>query len=78
MTKKKRNAVKDYQRMQVVSDQTGCLYTPRKLKDIKEQLRTLHEKSVLLRVADNAQDSEDVSGLLEDLQEVVNDYMVRS
>ena len=32
---------------------------------------------MLLRLVDNAQDGEDVSGLLEDLQEAVNDYMVR-
>ena len=31
-----------------------------------------------LRFLDNAQDGEDVNGLLEDLQEAVNDYMVRS
>jgi len=54
------------------------LKPPRKLEDIKEQLQALRGKSALLRVADNAQDSEDISGLLEDLQEVVNDYMVRS
>ena len=33
---------------------------------------------MLLQLVDNVQDSEDVSGLLEDLQEAVNDYMVRS
>ena len=33
---------------------------------------------MLLRVVDNDQDGEDVSGLLEDLQEAINDYMVRS
>jgi len=63
--------------MQVVSVRTGCLLNPpRKLEDIKEQLRTLYGKSALLRLADNAQDSEDVSELLEDLQEALNDYMV--
>jgi len=64
--------------MQVLSVQTGCLHPPRKLEGIEEQLRSLHAKSALLRFVDNAQDSEDVSGLLEDLQEAVNDYMVRS
>jgi len=64
--------------MQVVSVQTGCLNPPRKLEDIKEQLESLHGKSVPLRYLDNVQDGEDVSGLLEDLQEVVNDYMVCS
>ena len=64
--------------MQVVSIQTGRSNPPRKLKDIEERLQSLHGKPVLLRLVDNAQDSEDVSGLLEDLQEAVNDYMVCS
>jgi len=64
--------------MQVVSVQTGYLNPPRKLKGIEEQLRSLHAKSALLRFVNNVQDSEDVSGLLEDLQEAVNDYMVCS
>ena len=64
--------------MKVASVQTECLSPPRKLKDIEEQLLLLHEKSTPLRVLDNAQDGEDVSGLLEDLQEAVDDYMVRS
>ena len=64
--------------MQVVSIQFGYLNPPRKLKDIEEQLRLLHGKPVPLRFLDNVQDSEDVTGLLEDLQEAVNDYMVRS
>jgi len=76
--KTKRNVVKDYQCMQVVSVWTGRLNPPRKLEDIKEQLRLLHGKSAPLRYLDNVQDGEDVNGLLEDLQEAVNDYMVRS
>ena len=64
--------------MQVVSIQTGCSKPPRKLKDIEERLRSLDGKPALLRLADNAQNSEDVDGLLEDLQEAVNEYMVRS
>ena len=63
--------------MQVVSVQTKCLNPPSKLKGLEEQLRSLHGKFALLRIADNAQDGEDVNGLLEDLREVVNDYMVR-
>ena len=63
--------------MQVVSVQTKCLNPPSKLKDLEEQLRSLHGKFALLRIADNVQDGEDVNGLLEDLREVVNDYMVR-
>ena len=64
--------------MPVASVQAGYLNPSRKLKDIEEQLRSLHGKLLLLRLVDNAQDGEDVSGLLEDLREVVNDYMVRS
>jgi len=36
----------------------------------------LDGKSSALRYLNNTQDGEDVSGLLEDLQEAVNDYMV--
>ena len=56
----------------------STLKSSSKLKDIEEQIRTLHGKSAFQRLADSAQDNEDVNGLLEDLQEVVNDYMVRS
>ena len=64
--------------MQVVSVQAGCLDPLSKLDEIEEQLQSLGEKSLPLRCLDNAQDSEDVSGFLEDLQEAINDYMVRS
>ena len=64
--------------MQVVLVQTRCLYLPSKSKDIEEQLRSLHEKPLPLRYLDNDQDRADVDGLLEDIQEAVNDYMVRS
>ena len=37
---------------------------------------SLGGKSVPLRFLDNAQDGDDVNGLLEDLEEAVNDYMV--
>ena len=47
-----------------------------KLKGIEEQLVSLGGKSAPLRFLDSAQDSEDVNGLLEDLQEAINDYMV--
>jgi len=47
-----------------------------KLKHIEEQLQSLGGKSVPLRCLDDTQDSEDVSGLLEDLQEAINDYMM--
>ena len=64
--------------MKVVSVQTGCLRSPTKLKDTEDQLRSLSGKSAPLRYLDNAQDGEDVNGLLEDLREAINDYMVRS
>ena len=62
--------------MQVISIQTGCSNPPRKLEDIEERLRSLDGKPALLRLADNAQDSEGVNGLLEDLRDAVHDYMV--
>ena len=74
----KRNAVRDYQCTQAAFVQARYLTFPSKLKDIEEQMRMLHGKSALVRLADSVQDSEDVNGLLEDLQEAVNDYMVRS
>ena len=60
----------------MVSVQTEYSSIPSKLKDIEEQLRSLGGKSVPLRYLDNVQDGEDVGGLLEDLQEAVNDYLV--
>ena len=62
--------------MQVISVQTRCLNPLRKFKDIEEQLHSIGGKSVPLRYLDNIQDGEDVGGLLEDLQETINDYMV--
>ena len=62
--------------MQVISIQTGCSNPPRKLKDIEERLGSLDGKPALLQLADNAQDSEDVNGLLEDLRDAVHDYTV--
>lgn len=64
--------------MREVFIRTRCLNPPSRLKGIDEQLRSLYGKSVVARVVDNDQDGEDASGLLEDLQEAVNDYMVRS
>jgi len=37
----------------------------------------LHEKFVLLKFLDGAEDSKDVDGLLGDIQEAIGDYMVR-
>ena len=64
--------------MQAVFVQTGYLNLPSKLEDIEEQLRSLREESALLQLVDSAQDSSRVSGLLEDLQEAVDEYMVCS
>ena len=63
--------------MPVVSVLAGCSYPPSKLKDIEERLVSLGGKSAPLRYLDNVQDGEDVNALLGDLQEAVNDYMVR-
>lgn len=48
------------------------------LKTTEETLRLLYEKSALLRFTDHVRDNKDVSGLLEDLQEAINDYQVCS
>ena len=58
---------------------SGWILTPpSKLKEIEGQLVELREKSAPLRPVDNAHDSEDFSGPLEDLQEAALDYLVRS
>lgn len=75
--RRKENFAKDYQCTQIVSVQIACSNPPSKLEDLEEQLRSLHGESALLQLVDNVQENEDVSKLLEDLQETVNDYMVR-
>ena len=50
---------------------------PSTLKTIGETLESLDEKSAPLRFIDHVQDKEEVSGLLDDLQEAINDYQVR-
>lgn len=62
----------------MVTVRNECLNPLSTLKAIEEQLRLLAGKSATSRYFDDVQDSEDVSALLEDLQEVVNDYMVCS
>ena len=57
--------------------QTWCLEVPSKFKNIGETLESLKQKSALVRFTDHVQDNEEVSGLLEDLQEAINDYQVR-
>ena len=46
------------------------------MKNTEETLRSLHQKSALLTFIDHVRDNKDVSGLLEDLQEAINDYQV--
>ncbi|KAF9644484.1 hypothetical protein BDM02DRAFT_3174579 [Thelephora ganbajun] len=48
----------------------------RKFKDIEGRLRSLSEKPRLQRLDEHVQDSEDVSGLLEDIREIISDYQV--
>lgn len=62
--------------MQVGSIQTGCSSPPSKLRDIGGQLQLLHRKSALLQPTNSVQDSEEVSRLLEDLQDTIDNYMV--
>ena len=45
---------------------------------IEETLRSLCQKSAIVRVIDHVQDDKDVSGILEDLQETIHDYQVCS
>ncbi|KAF9786263.1 hypothetical protein BJ322DRAFT_775760 [Thelephora terrestris] len=47
-----------------------------KLTATEETLQSLTQKSALLRFTDHVQDNEDVSGLLEDLREAINDYQM--
>ena len=52
--------------------------TSSQLKATEETLQLLYQKSALVRFTDHVQDNEDVSGLLEDLQEAINVYQVCS
>ena len=54
------------------------LIPPRKLEAIEKQLRLFSEKSGLLLPADHVQASEDAFRLLEDIQEAILDYQVRT
>ena len=60
------------------SSLTPCSFPISKLDSIREQLRLFSEKPGLLRPADHAQASEDAFQLLEDTQEAILDYQVRS
>ena len=55
-----------------------CSFPLSKLDAIREQLRLFSEKSGLLLPADHVQGREDAFRLLEDIQEVILDYQVRS
>jgi hypothetical protein len=74
----KKNTTKNYKRvwMEPISIQPERSQLHRKFKSIEETLRLFPQKSLILRVADHVKDNEDVSGLLEDLQEAINDYQV--
>ncbi|KAF9646350.1 hypothetical protein BDM02DRAFT_246803 [Thelephora ganbajun] len=48
----------------------------RKFRGIEGQLRSLSEKPILQRLADHVQDGEEVSGLLEDIREIISDYQM--
>lgn len=49
-----------------------------KLDDIAIELRTLSENPESHQLVDNAQDDEEIYGLLEDLRAAINDYKVGS
>ena len=56
---------------------TRCLCLSSKLKVVEDQLQLLGSgKSMALQYLENVQDTEDVNGLFEDLQDILNDYMV--
>ena len=48
------------------------------LKATSETLSSLEQKSALVRFIDHVPDNEEVSELLENLQEAINDYQVCS
>ncbi|KAF9784004.1 hypothetical protein BJ322DRAFT_890154 [Thelephora terrestris] len=47
-----------------------------KFKTIEETLRSFSQKTLIPRIVDHVKDDEDVSGLLEDLREAINDYQM--
>ena len=64
--------------MRVIPVETWRLNPPSKLENLEEQLQSLRGESALLQLVNNVQGDEDVDRLLEDLQEAIDDYMVRS
>ena len=55
-----------------------CSYPSSKLNVIGEQLRLLSENQGLPRLTDHVQDDDDLFRCLDDLQEAILDYRVRS
>ena len=65
-------------RYATVPPTSQCSFPLSNLEAIEEQLRPLSGKQEPPRLDDRVQVSEDVSQLLEDLQEAIFDYQVRS
>jgi len=65
-------------RYDIIHPQDMTLSPSSKLRGIEENLRSLYENPALQPPADNVQDDEEVSGLLEDLREIMSDYQVCS
>jgi len=63
--------------MQIIPVWTGGLNPPSRFKGIKEELQSFAGNSMPLRYFGGVQDGEDIGGLLDDLQEAIDDYMVR-
>ena len=57
---------------------TWCSVPSSSFKDIEGRLRPLSERSRVQQLAEHVQENETISGLLEDLQEDINNYRVRS
>ena len=55
-----------------------CSFPSSKLDDIRERLRLLSEKQGLPQLTDCVQDDDDLFRCLDDLQEAIFDYRVRS
>jgi hypothetical protein len=78
MMRPKKHAVRHYKRvwLEPISIQPKHSQLLRKFKAIEETLGSFPEKSLISRIADHVKDNEDVSGLLEDVREAINDYQV--
>ncbi|KAF9644990.1 hypothetical protein BDM02DRAFT_3121009 [Thelephora ganbajun] len=67
-----------YSRPDDVEEQRRRRGLIRKFRGIEGQLRSLSEKHGVRRLVDHIQDDEEVSGLLEDIREIISDYQVCS